>query len=349
MASRPGSESPGPLPGGGETAMFSSAKTRLPALSSAVAVMLLSLAASVPAQAHTLQPATHHAEPIASNCGGSACAVAYSMAKSTPYFASAPKPGTDANSRDDSQVVAEEAALSKCYNGRATDCNVATWAENGYISVAIDFGWPNPAERPWGDGWGPTEADAEYWSAYGCEHHGGSAQTCLLSTEYSIPRPGSPATGPCSGNCGSTGSWGALSTRVGYAIVWAFDQRGKTNWNDMCLVFVQLAYGQTGGGWAPSQYTGSAAEAYGYLNGKHLIHHNGTPDIGALVWFQYLPKNPSQGGHVGIYLGHNEFISATETSTGVQINNMTAWETGVNEPYLGWSDAPSAWHGLTSP
>jgi hypothetical protein len=328
--------------------MFSSVKRRLLEVSSVAAALLFSLVASVPAQAHTLQLVTHYAEPIASDCGGSACAVAYSMARSTPYFASAPTGSTDANSKDDSQVVAEEAALSKCYDHGATDCDVATWVENGYISVAIDFGWPNPAKRPWGDGWGPTEAAAEYWSNYGCQHYAGNSPTCLLSTEYSIPSPGSPATGSCSGECGAAGSWGALDTKAGYAIVWAFDQLGSRKWNDECLVFVQLAYGQIGGGWALSKYTGSAAEAYGYLNEKGLVHHKGTPDIGALVWFQYLPKDPAHGGHVGIYLGHNEFLSATETHHGVQINNMTAWEIGVGEPYLGWSDA-SFWHGRSSP
>ena len=121
-----------------------------------------------------------------------------------------------------------------------------------------------------------------------------------------------------------------VSDKVANAIAWAKSQLGSQNWNGLCEKFVENAYGTNG------QYL-TAQDAYKVLH----TSTNWSPDIGALVWFV---PNASNGnvGHVGIYIGQGQFISATYN--GVQINSMKSWSTNVAS-YEGWGDAPSSWPG----
>jgi hypothetical protein len=116
------------------------------------------------------------------------------------------------------------------------------------------------------------------------------------------------------------------------AIAWAMTKRGSTTWNGLCEVFVENAFG--------TQYQFSTAQA-AYL--KLHTSTSWTPDIGALVWFAPNAGNQN-AGHVGIYIGNGQFISATETSKGVAIYNLTYWNNNI-APYEGWGDAPSTWPG----
>jgi cell wall-associated NlpC family hydrolase len=81
-------------------------------------------------------------------------------------------------------------------------------------------------------------------------------------------------------------------------------------------------------------------------NPLQSIHNVGfccyrNPDIGALVWFAPNDRN-GNAGHVGIYLGNGQFISATDH--GVQINDIASWS-NIVASYKGWGDAPSGWPG----
>ena len=87
--------------------------------------------------------------------------------------------------------------------------------------------------------------------------------------------------------------------------------------------------------WYSADREATAQDAYNALN----TSSDWSPDIGALVWFT--PNNGNgNAGHVGIYLGNGQFISATYN--GVQTNDMTSWSTNV-APYEGWGNAPSNW------
>ena len=60
-----------------------------------------------------------------------------------------------------------------------------------------------------------------------------------------------------------------------------------------------------------------------------------------LVWFVPNAGNKS-AGHVGIYIGNGQFISATDN--GVQIYDLTYWNSNIAS-YEGWGDAPANWPG----
>lgn len=118
------------------------------------------------------------------------------------------------------------------------------------------------------------------------------------------------------------------------AIAWAMLQIGSTTWNGRCEVFVEQAYNDT------TEHFTTAQAAYTALH----TSTSWSPDIGALVWFAPNAGN-QQDGHVGIYIGQGLFISATETSGGVQIESMSSWSSNV-APYEGWGDAPASWPGM---
>lgn len=113
-------------------------------------------------------------------------------------------------------------------------------------------------------------------------------------------------------------------------IAWAKSQVGSQRWNGYCEVFVENAFN--------TQYQfASAQDAYNRLH----VATTGAPPIGALVWFK---PNASNGGfgHVGIYLGNNQYISATYS--GVVVRDMTAWSNSI-APYEGWGYPPPNWPG----
>jgi hypothetical protein len=115
------------------------------------------------------------------------------------------------------------------------------------------------------------------------------------------------------------------------AIAWAMTELGNQGWNGRCEVFVENAYG--------TQYKFLTAQKA--ADNLHPTTAT-TPPVGALVFFKYFnPTDNAWDGHVGIYIGNNQFISAT--NSGVQIKDLTAWSSVY--PYEGWAAAPSTWPG----
>lgn len=252
------------------------------------------------------------------------------------------------SAQSDSEVVAEARALTACYNAGVTptDCEIAVWVRNGYVALAVDT-----SNNSWGTSWGSTARSAKKAAVNLCGKYGGTAAACQ-QTEYT---KGSYAGGPTS----SGTSWGYFyNSKYPEAIVWAFSQLGtagncgSVSCAGNCLVFVQLAYGQQGGGWAPNGYADDAIDALNYLRGQDPGYstdyiHSGVPganDIGALVWFNASADNENDG-HVGIYLGNDQFISATDG--GIWINSISAWS-AASASYAGWSEPPSSWLGAGS-
>ncbi len=120
------------------------------------------------------------------------------------------------------------------------------------------------------------------------------------------------------------------NVKSAHAIAWANSKIGSSSWNGWCEVFIENAWG--------TQYRYATAQAA--FNALHTST-NWSPDIGALVWFAPNAGN-GYAGHVGIYIGSGQFISATYR--GVQINSLATWSATV-APYEGWGDAPVSWPG----
>lgn len=281
-------------------------------------------------------------------------ALAVSRANPTGHwFASATTTNYDNHlnghsAQNDSEVVAQARALTACYNAGVTptDCEIAVWVQNGYVALAVDS-----TNNSWGTGWGSTAQGAKKSAVNICVKSGGTAAACQ-QTEYTQ--------GSYVGGTTSSGtSWGYFyNSKYPEAIVWAFNQLGtagdcgSVSCAGNCLVFVQLAYGQQGGGWAPDGYADDAIDALKYLSGQDPGYptdyiHSGVPGtnyIGALVWFNASADNENDG-HVGIYLGNDQFISATDG--GIWINSISAWS-AASASYAGWSEPPSSWPGAGS-
>jgi Domain of unknown function (DUF4189)/NlpC/P60 family len=291
-----------------------------------------------------------------------ALAVSYSTPESH-WFAHATTLNDDGNlkghsAKSDSAVVAQTLALTACYDAGVTDCDVATWVQNGYVALAIDT-----ANNSWGASRGSTPKAAKAAAVKECMYYHGTEAACQ-QTEYV---QGSYAGGTTSGGA----AWGTFnSIKTVEAIVSAYKQyhtlgdcepQAATCVN-FCLDFVQLAFGwTTGGDWTtdPPTDAGDAQEAFEYLQtpaGSQLATMHLKPsmpsdlsDIGSLVWFG---PNPDGQGHVGIYLGDGQFISATDglesdpNAGAVWINSISAWGAVYN--YEGWSFAPSNWYGSGS-
>ncbi len=268
----------------------------------------------------------------ATNCGGQGCAIAYSSVQQRPYFGSAQTGSNNGDGQIDVGVIAQAAALTKCYNSGATDCDVAVWAINGYVSIAIDSAAASPAL--WGVGWGGAASTAENSALNSCVAKGGSAQACQLTTEYSSPNPSLASSG--------YPAWGTFSdNKYAGAIVWAYQRLGQHIDANLWLVFVQKAFGWTKGGIWASPPASTAQGGYQYLKSKGLIKTalpTNPPDVGDLVWFGPAPGGQ---GHVGIYIGGaNQFISAT--SGGVAIYDIPYWNVHF-ATYEGFSSAPAVW------
>ena len=285
----------------------------------------------------------------ATQAASSTTVYAIAVSRSDPakhYFANADTMNDDnifsgVSSQDDSEVIAQINALTACHDAgvTVTDCLVGPVIRNGYIALAIDS--TPPHANTWGAGSGSTLNAANADAMKTCQSYGGT--TCKLVDSDGSNTPSSPTT--------NYDYWGYFyGSKYPDAILWAYKMYrtpgscpGYPNCVNRCLQFVQLAYGQNGGGWAPdpSTETDSAADAFAYLQSQGDVHSGvpGNNHIGALVWFAY-----SKGGHVGIYLGNNQFISATDR--GVDINDINSWSTSASSPYEGWSEPPSSWPGL---
>lgn len=254
------------------------------------------------------------------------------------------------SAQNDSEIIAQAQTLKACVGAGAAiqDCDNVVWVQNGYVALSVDS-----ATGSWGDAWNSTPKAATNAAGTYCVDHGGTAAVCDAH-EYV---QGSNAGGSASSAANGYTSWGYFYENSDpEAILWAINQLGtsgtcgSTICKNNCLVFVQLAYGETSGAWA-NGYGGSAATALNYLEG----HDKGYPtdyitsgvpgpnNVGDLVWFNASSDNGG-GGHVGIYLGDDQFISATDTNYGIAINSISSWS-AVSASYAGYSSPPAAWPG----
>ncbi len=120
------------------------------------------------------------------------------------------------------------------------------------------------------------------------------------------------------------------NARIDKAIAWAKSVIGSHAWDGFCETFVELAYG------ASYRY----ANAQAAFTDLHTST-NRNPDLGALVWF--VPNSGNGGfGHVGIYIGNDQFISAT--NNGVATYTISYWDRNI-AAYEGWGPAPASWPG----
>ena len=115
------------------------------------------------------------------------------------------------------------------------------------------------------------------------------------------------------------------------AAAWALNQIGRQDYYNLCQRFIENAYGTS------SQY-GSAKAASGALNWGNDF---ASADVGDLVFFRPDASN-GNFGHVGIYLGNGEMVSATNkgiTRDNIQTNSY--WK----NLFVGFGDPPEQWKG----
>jgi hypothetical protein len=115
------------------------------------------------------------------------------------------------------------------------------------------------------------------------------------------------------------------------AASWALAQMGSRDYYMLCQKFIENAYG-TGG-----QF-GSAKAASGALNWGT---DEGAADVGDLVFFKPDPSNGNYG-HVGIYVGNGEMVSAT--NGGITRDNFQSNPYWKNL-FVGFGDPPEQWSG----
>jgi hypothetical protein len=120
------------------------------------------------------------------------------------------------------------------------------------------------------------------------------------------------------------------ATRQAMSAQWALSQLGAQNYYNLCQRFIENAYGTSG------RY-GSAAVA-----GNALMNNTSMEDadVGDLVFFRPDASNGG-AGHVGIYLGDGEMVSAT---------NKGITRDSLSSPYwknllVGFGDPPDQWQG----
>jgi len=115
------------------------------------------------------------------------------------------------------------------------------------------------------------------------------------------------------------------------AASWALSQMGSRDYYMLCERFIENAYGTSG------RY-GSASQAGNALNW-------GTDpdqaDVGDLVFFKPDPSNGNYG-HVGIYVGNGEMVSAT--NGGITRDNFQTNPYWKNL-FVGFGDPPEQWSG----
>lgn len=130
-------------------------------------------------------------------------------------------------------------------------------------------------------------------------------------------------------------------TQKALAAAWAVNQMSRQEWDNLCEKFIENASG------ADLVYPTAAA------GGQALITHRNRPapgnpldgaEVGDLVFFAADATN-QHAGHVGIYLGNGEMVSATPS--GVKRSRV------LSDPYygprfLGWGAPPQEWTGRAS-
>src|SRR5215471_18181811 len=94
---------------------------------------------------------------------------------------------------------------------------------------------------------------------------------------------------------------------------WALNQLGAQNYHNLCERFIENAYGTS------SRYASAAAASGDLMNNTDPSQ----ADVGDLVFFRPDASNGGYG-HVGIYLGNGEMVSAT---------NGGITRDSINSPY----------------
>jgi hypothetical protein len=118
------------------------------------------------------------------------------------------------------------------------------------------------------------------------------------------------------------------------AAAWALNQIGSQDYYNLCQRFVEQAYG-TGG-----QYRSAGAAG----NALNWGADPNSADVGDLVFFKPDASNGG-AGHVGIYLGNGEMVSAT--NKGITRDNFLSNSYWKNL-FVGFGDPPEQWKGPTS-
>jgi uncharacterized protein YraI len=111
------------------------------------------------------------------------------------------------------------------------------------------------------------------------------------------------------------------------AAKWASAQVGTAQYEDLCELFVETAYGTSG------RYASATAD----YNAQHAAGriHSGTPPAGALAFF----TSTTPAGHVMVAIGGG-WAASTAPSSPIYFAHATA-----RSDYLGWSTAPTSWPG----
>jgi hypothetical protein len=113
--------------------------------------------------------------------------------------------------------------------------------------------------------------------------------------------------------------------RLAEALAWEQAHLGSAQYNELCELSVENAYGTSG------RYATAAADYQAQLAAGTI--HSGTAPAGALVFF----KGNSSAGHVGIADGGSNYYTSDGTI------HVAPYTEGGG--YLGWSYAPASWPG----
>jgi len=111
------------------------------------------------------------------------------------------------------------------------------------------------------------------------------------------------------------------------AAKWASAQVGTAQYEDLCELFVETAYGTSG------RYASATADYNAQLAAGRI--HSGTPPAGALAFF----TSTTPAGHVMVSIGGG-WAASTAPSSPIYFAHATA-----RSDYLGWSAAPTSWPG----
>jgi hypothetical protein len=120
------------------------------------------------------------------------------------------------------------------------------------------------------------------------------------------------------------------ATRQAMSAQWALSQLGAQNYYNLCQRFIENAYGTSG------RYGSAAIAGNALMNNQNMED----ADVGDLVFFRPDASNGG-AGHVGIYLGNGEMVSAT---------NKGITRDSLSSPYwknllVGFGDPPDQWQG----
>jgi hypothetical protein len=122
----------------------------------------------------------------------------------------------------------------------------------------------------------------------------------------------------------------AQATRQAVSAQWALNQLGAQNYYNLCERFIENAYGTSG------QYRSAAAASGSLMSNTDMAD----ADVGDLVFFRPDASNGNYG-HVGIYVGNGEMVSATNSGITRDRLDSPYW----SKLLVGFGDPPDQWQG----